>query len=267
MKKMFLAALVPLMLLGCSSKKSDATDNSSSGNKQVPAAKTLEEANAMFDSKFASYNFQNRQDAVNTYMEMCRECADAPRDEDAIPAPVWRRINTIIPPVPSAEKIQADLVDRKLPEGKEDGYFSSDWRWTIERGEISDFMIVKETNMSPRKYKIEAQMKLKKSSSYGFDANVEIIYELRDGEVDWTIDCVQSLGLDIIRTGDYDGKVIVDDNYLVNKCDAPLLVGYTIVNSSGTSKRESHVVAGNSKWSYTGWSFEMAVIDFIEKNY
>jgi len=39
------------------------------------------------------------------------------------------------------------------------------------------------------------------------------------------------------------------------------------VNSSGTSKRESHVVAGNSKWSYTGWSFEMAVIDFIEKNY
>lgn len=265
MKKLALIALLPLMLIGCSSKKSDGTDNTSNVNTPAPAAKTLEEANSMFDSQFASFNFQNRQDAVNKYMEMCRECADAPTDEDEIPDPVWRRINTIIPPIPSEEKVQADLVGKELEEGKEDGYFDESWHWMIERGQISDFTIVKEANMSPRKYKIEAQMKLKKSSSYGFDTEIEIVYELKDGELDWTIDYVQSLGMNIIRTGDYEGKVQVkDDVCLENKCSIPLLVGYTWVTSDG-ARKDNCVVKGYERRQVKYYG--TVSIDFIEKNY
>ena len=40
--------------------------------------------------------------------------------------------------VPTDSDIAKDLIGRKITEGKENGYFGSDWKWTIETGEESN---------------------------------------------------------------------------------------------------------------------------------
>lgn len=266
MIKWAVLALLPLMLFSCSSNKSGESSENSKGQTEAVQPKTMDEATSVYVNKFASYGFRTRRDAVDKYMNLCSACEDAPRDEKDLPPTVWSKINTIIPSLPDAQRIQEDLIGQELEEGKEDGYFDGK-RWLVERGQIRDFTILEEQKSSKR-YEAKIKMKLYKTSSYGFDVILKVAYELRDKELDWNLDYVLSQGMDIIKTGNYDGMVVVSSDcsyFLINKCSSPLLVGYTLVESDGDTKKSFCVMKGYEK-SYVE-THGTVVIDFIEKNY
>lgn len=190
-------------------------------------------------------------------------------EDDAIPQNIWNSVNTIVPPQPSAEKIQKDLVGREVGEGYENGYFSSYWRWKIEEGEISDFSIIKSEKVSDS-YIYHTKMHLN-GHSHSFDAKIDITYKLFDNQPDWTIDFVQSAGLDIVKTGKYDrciskekgsGWLFSDDIFLKNNSDVTLLVGGTGLNCLGKWEKFSCTIEPNENHNS---GYRDVDIHFIER--
>lgn len=131
--------------------------------------------------------------------------------------------------VPDPYQIQKDLIGHSLSEGVEDGYYSSSWKWIIERGEISGFMIESVDRQTSTDYQVTATMRLTGKSGKAFDARVKVLYVRRN--TNWHLELVQSLGMSIVRTGRYDSCITseYDDWYgatfIRNNCEIPIEVG------------------------------------------
>ena len=133
-------------------------------------------------------------------------------------------------PVPTKTGIVNDLIGRKLSEGMEDGYFKPDWKWTIEDGEIRDFVIVSQ-DVTEDNCSFILRLTLKKAQCpTRYCATVKVNYSLENNK--WRLVMVKSLGVKVVPTERYldcitpkmKGEYI---KYLTirNKIDSPLLVG------------------------------------------
>lgn len=187
-----------------------------------------------------------------------------------LPPTVLAYIKSIIPPKPSINQIQRDLIGHSLSEGVDNGYYPSNWRWVIAEKEISDFHIINTLSETQTEYLFIAKMRLTSEVGKAFDATVKIRYILPDDD-DWTIDFIQSQGLYIIKTGYY-GDCIKSHVYfgafswsfcLENNCERALEVGGKVLEN-GTWKKFS-VVVGSHDTSSVGWVVEDGYIDYVER--
>lgn len=191
-----------------------------------------------------------------------------------IPESVMAKIRTIIPPKPDYLQIQEELVGHSLTEGVEDGYYSSGWRWNIEDGEISDFVIISVLSDTPNEYVIIATMKLTSMVGKAFNTKVKIRYILPACD-DWNIEYITSLGMNVVKTGIYDNLIELEQGncndgffvytrrycyFIENKGDIPLEIGYKKYN--GTWSKESTVIKAYDTYQIECDDF---IIDYIER--
>lgn len=144
---------------------------------------------------------------------------------------------------PNANQIQSDLIGHSLSEGIENGYYSSSWRWTIERGEISNFRILSVDRDDATDYELTVSMRLTAMSGKAFDTKAKVLYVLH-GSMGWQMEYVQSLGMDIVKTGRYNSCITseyddwYDATFIRNACEIPIEVG---------GKRYAWVTAGRQE--------------------
>jgi hypothetical protein len=144
---------------------------------------------------------------------------------------------------PDANQMQSDLIGHSLSEGIENGYYSSSWRWKIEQGEISNFRILSVNKDNSTDYEVTAAMRLTAMSGRAFDAKVKILYVSR-GNWGWQLEYVQSLGMNIVKTGRYNSCITSeyddwhDATFIRNACEIPIEVG---------GKRYAWVTAGRQE--------------------
>lgn len=131
---------------------------------------------------------------------------------------------------PDSDDIQKDLVGHSLSEGYDNGYYPSYWKWKIESGEISNFRIISIDKDTPDDYELTATMRLTSISGKAFDAKVKVLY-VSNGNYGWRMEYVQSLGMNIVKTGRYDSCITskYDDwheaTFIYNNCEIPIEVG------------------------------------------
>lgn len=136
-------------------------------------------------------------------------------------------------PIPTKSVIATDLIGRKLSEGRDNGYFQPDWRWTIEPGEISGLKI-KSQNVSDDYCSFVVTMTLKSQDCpTKYFATVQVDYSLNKKR--WQLTLVKSKGISIVKTERYLDCIstkIDDDGWggvnclkIKNNIDSPLLVG------------------------------------------
>lgn len=94
-----------------------------------------------------------------------------------------------------------DLVGHTLSEGYEDGWFTNDWMWRIEKGEIKALKIVKVLENTSRNYCVVVLVRLQ-SETQSFNAKIKINYVLSK-ENRWRMEYVSSLGMDYVKTDKY----------------------------------------------------------------
>lgn len=191
---------------------------------------------AKYDEAFYSGLDQSLDEQLGATVSMSAE----------IPEFVMAKVRTIIPYKPSSQQIQNDLVGRSLLEGVEDGYYDRSWRWVIKEGEISDFSIENVSEDTQQAYRIIANMRLTSEVGKAFDAKVEIRYILPQND-DWTMEYVQSKGLQIVKTNQYvgcikdymntsDTRIFNTEFRADNTCDKALEIGGKILNHDGWYK-------------------------------
>ncbi len=170
---------------------------------------------------------------------------------------------------PNVEQIKRDLVGHSFSEGVKDGYYPSNWRWTIKEGEISGFSIEQVMKDSSAEYEVVSNMRLTSCAGKSFNAKVRICYMFNESE-GWHIQFVQSQGMQIIKTGNYDDCInayVYRDAWswtycLENNCEIALEVCGLILES-GTWNKFSKVIAPNST-EVVGRVVEDGRIDFVE---
>lgn len=170
---------------------------------------------------------------------------------------------------PNENQMQADLIGHSLSEGVEDGYYSSSWKWNIERGEISNFRILSVDKDNETDYEVTAAMRLTAMSGKAFDVVARILYVSR-GNYGWHLEYIQSLGMDVVKTGRYDGCITYeyDDwfgcTFVYNNCEIPIEVGGRRYAWVTTDRQEcvrfSEVVQPHGKVSV----YDLLSIDYCE---
>ena len=131
---------------------------------------------------------------------------------------------------PDANQIQNDLIGHSLSEGIENGYYPSYWKWNIERGEISNFRILSVDRDDATDYELTISMRLTAMSGKAFDTKAKVLYVSR-GSMGWQMEYVQSLGMDIVKTGRYNSCITSeyddwhDATFIRNACEIPIEVG------------------------------------------
>lgn len=170
---------------------------------------------------------------------------------------------------PSVSVIQSDLIGRKLSEGTENGYFGSNWTYTIEPGEISGLKIFSRNNSNDYCSMVVTMILKKHSSPVRYKAVVQVDYSLVKKR--WKLTLVKSKGIRVIKTNRYFDCITVDIdlmNRLVvkNNIDSPLLVGGVyLVGYSNEWKKFSVVVKGmqmvHVPYVYSAKEYR---IDFVE---
>lgn len=188
---------------------------------------------------------------------------------------------------PSIEMIQKDLIGHSLTEGDDSGYYEESWRWTIEKGQISDFSVIDTVLDSDNGFVITAKMKLTNlSNGKSYNAITQIIYGLSNGK-NWTLESVMSEGMSIVKTGKYDkfikieegvcGEGIVVDGFDLDVLDLLKSNCYTVSNKGdisievGYRKRcgndwikESVVLDANDSFIIEGDNLMDLIIDYVE---
>ena len=146
-----------------------------------------------------------------------------------------------IPPVPTKATIATDLIGRKLSEGTDNGYFSPDWRWTIEPGEISG-MKIQSQSISDDYCSFVVSMYLQSQASLTkYYATVQVDYSLKKNK--WTLILVKSKGVNVVKSGKYldciSTNIVGNERYMYlrikNNVDSSILVG-GIIRIKGTSE-------------------------------
>ena len=150
-------------------------------------------------------------------------------------------------PKPNREQIAKDLVGRSLAEGVQDGYYPSDWRWTIKEKEITALKIESVLSDNPQEYMLVVMIRLTTEEGKSFNAKVKIRYKL-DRNNRWIIDYAQSLGMYVVKTGRYSDCIhaYMDSSHFMfeNNCDKALEVGGRTF-SHGKWKKFSTIVGPN----------------------
>ena len=151
-------------------------------------------------------------------------------------------------PKPSREQIAKDLVGRSLTEGVQEGYYPSDWRWTIKEKEITALKIESVLSDTPHEYMLVVMIRLTSEEGKSFNAKVKIRYKLGRNNK-WVIDYAQSLGMYVVKTGRYKDCIhaYMDSSHFmfVNNCDKALEVGGRTF-SHGKWKKFSTIVGPNT---------------------
>ncbi len=187
------------------------------------------------------------------------------------------RIASIIPDEPSEEKMMNDLVGRTIKE-QEGGYHKYGWKWVIEEGEVKSMQILEaETVDGKPKYRVEVILQASEGAAYKALANV--VYHLPDEADDWSIEFVESLNVEIVKTGLYDNCIshsIIQGGWLlnraplkiVNNCDKGLQVGGRIRNENQWEKFVVNIKPNDSEEVAYGGAYRLDVheyvIDFVE---
>lgn len=180
------------------------------------------------------------------------------------------------PPKPNINQIKKDLVGFELTEGFEDGWYSKDWRWTIEEGEIQALKIKEVVANTNTDYCIVVLMRLQsKVNSYNTKAKVN--YHL-DKTNKWKIEFVVSQGMQIIQTHKYDDCLsfaIVDDgwggvNALQIKNKSGIELGCAgFIKASGKWRKFAVILdpyqSGTVGGTFGGGSVTNYKIEFIER--
>lgn len=137
-------------------------------------------------------------------------------------------------PIPTKDVIAKDLVGRKLSEGTDNGYFTSDWSWTIEQGQISNLTILSKS-VTEDYCSFVVVMTLKRPlSPIRYNATVQVDYSLENKK--WKPLLVKSKGVKVVNTGKYFDCISskIDKSgwrsclIIKNNIDSPLLVGLLI---------------------------------------
>lgn len=173
-------------------------------------------------------------------------------------------------PVSSAV-ICRDLVGHRLSEGKENGYYSKDWFWSIEEGEIKSFRILTVRENTSSRYTIDAQMRLSTHTGRSFNAKATIYYvKTRHG---WEIEFIKSRGMNIVRTHRYDNCIHIekgsgylnrDDLYVTNNCEVALEVGGKVCGTYGGWKKFSTKILPHET-NLIDYSVADYTIDYVER--
>lgn len=166
---------------------------------------------------------------------------------------------------PSIEKIQKDLIGHSLTEGVDSGYYDKSWKWTIEKGQISDFIITDTLVNTDNGFVINAKMKLTNHvNGKAYNATAHIVYGLLNGKK-WTIEYVMSEGMSIVKTGKYDklveiekglcGEGLIVDGYDWDVLDLLKNTCYTISN-----KGDITIEVGYRKRCAADWIKESIIL-------
>lgn len=164
-----------------------------------------------------------------------------------------------------------DLVGHSLSEGTADGYYSRDWRWTIEEGEISNFRILSVRENTATNYTIDVQMRLAAVSGHcAYNAKATIYYVR--GSRGWEMEMIKSRGISIVKTHRYDDCIrdYTDDYsihgkriHLENSCERTFEVGGKILKDGEWHKFSVTVSPHNEE--IVGSHIDDYMIDYIER--
>ena len=181
---------------------------------------------------------------------------------------------------PSPETIQKDLVGHTLTQGLEPGYYDQSWRWTIEEGQISNFMITDTILNTNDQFVIMTEMKLTNLvNDKAYHAKAKIGYDLLNSR-NWALDYIVSEAMTIVKTGKYDNLIKTEEGKcgeglfafldidiinptcfnVSNKGDITLEIGYRIFD--GIWSKGSAIIN-----AYDNITFECDgfIIDYVEK--
>jgi len=166
---------------------------------------------------------------------------------------------------PDVRQMQKDLIGHSLSEGVNNGYYNSTWRWAVCEDEISNFSIERIIKESSTEYEVVARMRLTSRAGKAFDAGVKLCYLFSESQ-GWYLQLVQSLGMQIVKTGRYSDCVKVEQEgwwyYINNYCEVALEVGGRELNC-GRWKKYSHVVEPHG--GYCMYNPEEIIIDYVER--
>lgn len=181
--------------------------------------------------------------------------------------------------LPTEARIAADLVGRKLSEGVDNGYFSSNWIWTIEEREIRTLTILRK-EVSRDYCSFDLVMTLQSHSSpTKYRAKVQVDYSLMNNK--WKLIMVKSKGVSVVKTGKYDDSIstkIDSDGWggvnclkIKNNTDVSLLVGGVFLTNESNEWHKFSLVIEGLKVMGVGGTFSYgSVIDyrihFVEPN-
>ena len=171
----------------------------------------------------------------------------------------------------SAAVICRDLVGHSLSEGTPEGYYPSDWKWTIEQGEISHFRILTVRENTATHYTIDVQMRLSAVSGHcSYDAKATVYY-MRSSR-GWELEMIKSRGISMVRTHRYDdcilpskgsGYLNSEDLYFENDCEVALEVGGRIYKYGSWRKFSLSVPSHTTQ--FVEYYVEDFVIDYVER--
>ncbi len=187
-----------------------------------------------------------------------------------------QKIATIIPPAPDVEKIQNDLIGRTIKEEENGYHWRRGWIWKIVAGEVKNVEIVeKKAQGEDYVYKLTVTVQAEQGPAY--KALVNVTYQLLDDADDWSIEYMESLSVNIVKTGKYDtciehyikrGTGIASrvELLLINRCDIGLQVGGRVRRENNWHKFVVVVEPNEPRGvKYEGWlDVDEYVIDFIE---
>ena len=174
-------------------------------------------------------------------------------------------------PQDNPKEICMDLVGRSITEGTDDGYYHSDWKWTIKQGEIKKIKVLSVRENTTKRYTADVKIRLSRGErSHAIDATLTVYYIYSNHG--WEIQFVKSRGIKIVRTHRYDdcirasldyGGIQGNRVYLVNDCDITLEVGGKTYHEYGGWKTFSVRVSPHSDCIYDSM-IEDFTIDYIE---
>lgn len=180
------------------------------------------------------------------------------------------KILTIIPQAPNVEKLQQDLIGRKI-KALPGGYLSSSWSWTVEPSEIKNLQIVNVEDVDKNHKEFLVDMTLQADGA-GYKTKGKIFYVL-DNRDDWEIDMLEPSEVEVVKTGRYDSSITTSFYNMIlgeridfhNNSDAALLIGFRTLDNHGNYEKHSLMVSGGETVSYTALVLKDYIIDFVER--
>lgn len=161
---------------------------------------------------------------------------------------VKQLILTIIPPLPSEEKIKNDLLGHTLKE-PENGYNEGESIWNIEKGDIREFTI-KGKKQDGKAYLYTLRTVLQRNGG-AIEVISEVRYTLEEKD-DWSIELVTTEEFNVVKTGKYKTYIEYDrKDYgcnFINKSDRALMIGGRYLWNSKWRKFQMTVSGNNDRW-------------------
>ncbi len=178
------------------------------------------------------------------------------------------------PSAPDINRIPKDLIGRTIM-GNNAGYYDSKWKWLIAEGELKKVELLERKKIGERySYKLNVTVQEGKGPSY--KAMINVLYHFLESTKQWRIELVESLEVNIIKTGLYDScishrirpmrRTTDGPLELINNSDICLQVGGRVY-CNGVWEKFVEVVYGNDSidvWGYPGRLVEDYIIDFVE---